>query len=146
LQQTDRQQETPDQEQIAGGRPPALSPGIELIGEYADSGYKEPPSIARRADGQVIQLPALLYHVADSIDGRRTYEQIAERVTDASGRGVGPGDVKFLVEEKLRPLGVVAGADGRAPEVEKADPLLALKFRVKVVPERVVHAITSVFY
>jgi putative peptide zinc metalloprotease protein len=130
----------------ADGAPPQLAEGIELIGEYEDSGYKEAPSIARRADGQVIQLPAILYHVAESIDGRRTYGDIAERVTEATGRGLGPEEIKYLVDEKLRPLGVVAGADGQSPELKKADPLLALKFRVAIVPERVVHAITSVFY
>jgi putative peptide zinc metalloprotease protein len=130
----------------ADGAPPRLAEGIELIGEYEDSGYKEAPSIARRADGQVIQLPAILYHVAESIDGRRTYGEIAERVTEATGRGLGPEEIKYLVDEKLRPLGVVAGADGKDPELKKADPLLALKFRVAIVPERVVHAITSAFY
>jgi putative peptide zinc metalloprotease protein len=130
----------------ADGAPPRLAEGIELIGEYEDSGYKEAPSIARRADGQVIQLPAILYHLAESVDGRRTYDEIAERVTEATGRGLGPEEIKYLVDEKLRPLGVVAGEDGKDPELKKADPLLALKFRVAIVPERVVHAITSVFY
>jgi putative peptide zinc metalloprotease protein len=130
----------------ADGAPPRLAEGIELIGEYEDSGYKEAPSIARRADGQVIQLPAILFHVAESIDGRRTYAEIAERATQATGRGLGPEEIKYLVDEKLRPLGVVASADGKSPELQKADPLLALKFRVAIVPERVVHAITSVFY
>jgi putative peptide zinc metalloprotease protein len=128
------------------GASPKVAEGIELIGEYEDSGYKEPPSIARRADGQVIQLPKLLYLIAESADGRRSYEEIASRVTEASGQELGPGDVKFLVEEKLRPLGVLAGPDGQSPQVQKADPLLALKFKVAVVPERVVHAITTLFY
>jgi putative peptide zinc metalloprotease protein len=128
------------------GERPQLADGIELIGEYEDSGYKEPPSIARRADGQIIQLPALLYLVADQIDGRRTYGEIAERVTEASGRGVGAEDVKFLVDEKLRPLGVVAGADGASPQTQKVDPLLALKFKVALVPERVVRSVTTLFY
>jgi len=130
----------------ADGAPPKLSEGIELIGEYEDSGYKEAPSIARRADGQIIQLPAILYHVAENVDGRSTYAEIAERATEATGRGLGPDEIKYLIDKKLRPLGVVAGADGQGPELKKADPLLALKFRVSVVPERVVHAITSVFY
>jgi putative peptide zinc metalloprotease protein len=128
------------------GAPPKLADGIELIGEYEDSGFKEPPSIARRGDGQVIQLPVVLYKVAEQIDGRRGYDEIAEHVTEAIGRGVGAEDVKFLVDEKLRPLGVVAGANGESPQLKKADPLLALKFRVAVVPEGVVHGITSVFY
>jgi putative peptide zinc metalloprotease protein len=128
------------------GAPPKLAEGIELIGEYEDSGFKEPPSIARRADGQVIQLPSILYVVAERLDGRRSYAEIAEDVSEAIGRGVGGEDVQFLVEEKLRPLGVAAGANGQTPELKKADPLLALKFRVAVVPEAVTHAITNVFY
>src|SRR5687767_10059775 len=98
------------------GAPPMVAEGVELIGEYEDSGYKEPPSIARRADGQVVQLPKLLYLIAESADGRRSYEEIASRVTEASGQELGPGDVKFLAEEKLRPLGVLAGPDGQRSE------------------------------
>jgi putative peptide zinc metalloprotease protein len=130
----------------ANGASPKLADGIELIGEYEDSGFKEPPSIARRADGQVIQLPPILYVVAERMDGRRSYAEIADDVSQAISRGVGAEDVQFLVEEKLRPLGVAAGANGETPQLKKADPLLALKFRVAVVPETVTHAITSVFY
>jgi putative peptide zinc metalloprotease protein len=144
--QTAQTREIASEAGAASSAPPQLADGIELIGEYADSGYKVPPSIARRADGQVIQLPALLYLVAESVDGRRTYAEIADRVTEATGRGVGPGDVQYLVEQKLLPLGVVTSPDGRPAEVKKADPLLALKFRVAIVPEGVVRAITSVFY
>jgi putative peptide zinc metalloprotease protein len=125
---------------------PRLADEIELIGEYEDSGYKEPPSIARRADGQIVQLPALLYLVAENVDGRRTYDEIAARVTEASGRGVAAEDVKFLIEEKLVPLGIVAGADGKQAAAQKADPFLALKFKVALVPERVVRSVTTLFY
>ena len=37
------------------GAPPRLAAGIELIGVYEGSGFKEPPYIARREDGQIIQ-------------------------------------------------------------------------------------------
>jgi putative peptide zinc metalloprotease protein len=40
---------------------PLLTEGVELIGEYQGSGFQEPRYILRRADGQVIQLPRLLY-------------------------------------------------------------------------------------
>src|SRR5438270_6539074 len=36
--------------------PPGLADGVELIGEYAGSGFRDAPYIARRADGQVIQM------------------------------------------------------------------------------------------
>jgi putative peptide zinc metalloprotease protein len=125
--------------------PPQLAQGIELIGEYEDSGFKEAPYLARRADGQTIQLPELLYVVAEEVDGQKDYEQLAERVSEQFGRGVSAENVELLVDEKLRPLGVLAQADGSTPELEKVDPMLALKFRAALVPERVVNAITKVF-
>src|SRR5213079_1381481 len=106
---------------------PHLARGIDLIGRYEGSGFKEPPYIARRADGQVIQLAPLLYTIAELADGQRTNEEIAAAVSEAIKRGVS------------------AGADGAEPELQKADPLLALKLRAALVPERVVNAITRVF-
>src|ERR1700716_2508517 len=88
----------------ADGRRPQLANGIELIGEYKGSGFKEPPYLARRADGQVLQLPRLLYLVAAKADGTRTYGDIARAVTDEFGRGVSEDNVAFLADSKLRPL------------------------------------------
>src|SRR5438105_1268762 len=85
---------------------------MELLGEYKDSGFKEPPFLARRADGQVLQLPRLLYLVAANSDGRRSYGQIAEVVTEQFGRGVSADNVQTLADNKLRPLGVLAAPDG----------------------------------
>src|SRR5918998_4282159 len=116
---------------------PRLAAGIELIGEYKESGYKKPPYIARRADGQTIQMPQLLYQVAEEVDGKAAYGEIAERVTEKVKRGVSDDNVRVLVEEKLRPLGVVANADGSSPELRKVDPMLALKFRAALIPEHV---------
>jgi putative peptide zinc metalloprotease protein len=128
----------------SNGERPKLADGIELIGVYEGSGFKEAPYIARRADGQVIQLPQLLYMLAEEIDGRRSFDDIGVRVSERFGRGLSGENVQFLVEEKLRPLGVVTGPDGSSPQLQKLDPLLALKFRAALVPERVVNAITTV--
>ncbi len=125
---------------------PRLAEGIELIGEYEDSGFKEPPYIARRADGQTIQMPRLLYLVAEEIDGHREYDEIADRVSEKFGRRLKGDDARMLVTEKLRPLGIVAGPDGRSPSLKRVDPMLALRFRAAIVPARVVHAVTTVFY
>ena len=124
---------------------PKLAEGLDLIGEFEDSGFKEPQYIARRADGQVVQLTQLLYQVAAEADGERDLGDIAERVTEASGRGVSADNVGFLIDKRLRPLGVLAARDGSSPKVGRADPLLALKFRAALVPERLVRAITTVF-
>src|SRR5436189_187148 len=47
---------------------PRLAEGVELIGEFEGSGYKDPPRIARGPSGQPVQMPALLYAVAEQID------------------------------------------------------------------------------
>jgi putative peptide zinc metalloprotease protein len=129
----------------ADGRPPQLAEGIELIGEYKGSGFKEPPYLARRADGQVLQLPRLLYLVAAKADGRRSYSDIARAVTDEFGRGVSDDNVQFLADSKLRPLGVLAARDGSSPRLKRPNPLLALNFRAAVVPAGLVNTITTVF-
>jgi len=103
------------------------------------------PFIARRADGQTIQMPELLYAVADEADGSSGYDEIAARVSERVKRGLQPDDVQMLVEERLRPLGVLAQTDGSSPPLQKVDPLLALKFRVALVSERVVNWIAAAF-
>jgi putative peptide zinc metalloprotease protein len=129
----------------AAEQPPRLAEGVELAGEYKDSGFKTPPWIVRRADGQVVQLPRMLYMVAEQADGARSVDEIAERVTEASGRGVDGDAIRLLVDKQLRPLGVLAGPDGESRQVEKVDPLLALKFRTAVVPAPLTRAVTTVF-
>jgi putative peptide zinc metalloprotease protein len=130
----------------AAQAPPKLAAGIELIGEYEDSGFKEAPYIARRADGQVIQMAELLYLVAEQANGQRSYAEIAEIVTQKFERGLDAEMVQMLVEEKLRPLGVLETAAGEPDaDLQKLDPMLALKFRAAVVPEGLVNALTKIF-
>jgi putative peptide zinc metalloprotease protein len=124
---------------------PRLAEGIELIGEYEGSGFREAPYIARRGDGQTIQLTQLLHLVAEHCDGTRDHAEIARLVSDQFGRKVSAGNVEFLVDRKLRPLGVLAEADGSSPDIAKPDQLLALKFRTALVPERAANVLTKLF-
>ena len=111
--------------------------GVELIGEMVGSGYREPPALARRNDGQTFQLTPLLYLVLATVDGRRSYEEVAERVSAAYGRTVTGDNIRSLVDQQLRPLGLLAKEDGSQPEVKKSNPLLALRFKYAVTdPER----------
>src|SRR5689334_24307901 len=126
------------------GRPepakvPRLADGVELLGEYQGSGYAQPPSLVRRADGQVIQMSALLYRVACRIDGSRDPAAIAGLVSEDLGRSLTADQVRYLITAKLLPLGVVAdeGVPAAAP---KANPLLALRARGTLLPERAVNA------
>ena len=123
--------------------PPRLTDGTELLGELEGSAFKESPHMARRADGQIVQLPPILYELARRLDGERQYDDLASQMTESLRRELEPDDVRFLVTEKLAPLGVVATDGGEAPQ--KADPLLALRLRTAVVPPRLVRALTTIF-
>src|SRR3954454_17443715 len=83
---------------------PARADGVELIGEMKGSGYREPPALARRGDGQTFQLTPLLYLVLATVDGRRTFEEVAEHVGAAYGRTVTADNVRTLVDKQLRPM------------------------------------------
>lgn len=122
---------------------PHLAEGVQLLGEYAGSGYVEPQYLAVRGGGQQVQLSQLLHLVAEECDGRSSYDEIAQRVSDSYGKTVSVDNVRTLVHEKLRPLGVLAAADGTSPDVEQVDPLLGLKLRRQLLGPRTVNAVAK---
>jgi putative peptide zinc metalloprotease protein len=124
---------------------PVPAAGLQLIGQAPGSGYRNPPSLVRRADGQMLQLTALLYRTLEAVDGQRTYDEIAAHVSAGSGRSITGENARMLVDTKLRPLGVVCAADGSQPVVRKANPLLALRFRWVVSDPAVTRRITAPF-
>ena len=103
-----------------------------MLGEVAGSGYRQAPSLVRRADGQTIQLTPLLYRVLEEIDGTRDLDAVAAAVAGGTDWLLTADDIEFLVEQKLRPLGVLRLADGTDPAVAKANPLLALRLKLVV--------------
>lgn len=118
---------------------------MELVGEFEGSGFKETPYLVRRPDGQVIQLTKLLYLVAEQADGQKDEEAVAREVTEKFGKTVSADNVRFLLEEKIRPLGILEDPDGSIPRVAKADPLLALKLKKVLVSERGVRVLARMF-
>jgi putative peptide zinc metalloprotease protein len=121
-----------------------IAEGVELLGKYESSGYKEAHFLARRADGQVIQLPRLLYLVLSAADGTSDLHGIAHDISHRVGRKLDAEQLGFLLEKRLRPLGLLQAArQDKEPRVERPDPLLALKFRGALVPERAVDAIAA---
>lgn len=133
------------------GRVPRLADGTELIGEYQGSGFQEPKYILRRADGQVIQIPHLLYLLAGRIDGQRNVQQLTNQLSGEIGRTLHVEQVLFLLDKRLRPAGILApeaaATDATEPQVAptRSDPLLSLRFRVGVVPESVSWVIAGIF-
>jgi putative peptide zinc metalloprotease protein len=116
---------------------PVRADGVQLLGETKGSGYREAPSLVRRADGQTLQLTKLLYLVLEAIDGRRGLEEIAEHASTRFGKLVSAENVQTLITSQLLPLGLLQLADGSQPEVRKSNPLLGMRFRYSVTdPER----------
>ena len=127
-------------------RAPRLAEGVELLGEYEGSGFKKAPYLARRTDGQTIQLSRLLYVVAESVDGRRTYDEIAAEASRKFGKRLSARNAKTLVDDKLAALGLITNGDGSQPVLSKPDSLLALRLRKGLIPPRLVKAMTTVCY
>ncbi len=138
---------TPD---VAGGGSPAaltlpaLVDGAELVGEFKNSGYREPPQLVRLPDGQLVRLPPLLFLVAKALhdhrdlagtDAAQALDRVAAAVTEQAGAQLTGEQVVYLADRKLAPLGVTTYSDGTAPAPVKADPWLALRWRVAVMPE-----------
>src|SRR3984957_7858682 len=122
---------TPDLPDLAW--PPRLADGTELLGEFKNSGVTEPPSLVRRADGQVIQLSRLVYLVASLLDGSRGPDVIAAKASAELGRTLSAEQVGYLITAKLAPLGIAASA-GAPAALPTARPLLALRARATLLP------------
>lgn len=126
---------------------PLLAPGTVLLGELEGSGFTEPHYLVMRSDGQVLHISQLLYLVAENLDGREP-AAVASAVSDAYGRGLSPEGLVFLVDERLRPMGLVTDARDEAEEeadveqvaastpAPRSDLLLALRLRGTLVSPR----------
>jgi putative peptide zinc metalloprotease protein len=138
-----RQVAPPQAPQKESGYVPRLAEGLQLKGEFEGSGFKEGRYLVERGDGQIIQLTRLMYLVVENIDGKRTLDEIGERVSEEYGRTVSGDNVKTLIENSLYRDGIVPGPDGKVVELKKVDPMLRLKLRFTLVPERAVNVMAS---
>ena len=124
---------------------PARVDDLQLIGEMVGTGYRTPPALVRRSDGQILQLTPLLYRILEAVDGRRGCSEIATVVSRATGRAVSADMVAMLIDEHLRALGLLKLADGSEHAVKRSDPLLGLKFRIAVTDPRGTRRLTDPF-
>jgi putative peptide zinc metalloprotease protein len=85
---------------------PALAPGVQLVGELQGGGFRQRQWLVQRGE-RFVQVTELLYRVMEQADGERTYEAIAARLSEAIDRQVMAEDVRYLVETRLAPLGLV---------------------------------------
>src|ERR1700754_3013694 len=144
---------------VIPGAVPKLPDGVELVGEYSGSGYREPPQLVVRQDRQLVRLPPLLYQLVKLLAGRPLSEHVTPppggyvttaQIADALGRETGSRltaeHIVFLVDKKLAPLGITTYSDGSAPPLpEKANPFLAFRFRATVVSEKMSWFLSGLF-
>lgn len=121
-----------------------LAEGTELLGEFHGSGRTPVPYLIRRPDGRMLEVSPLLYLVAASLEGAIDLEDVAHRVAGAGDRAVSVQSVSYLLDRKLRPLGIVTpeaservDRAGRKPPA----PALGLAIRSAVLPARMVRAV-----
>ena len=119
--------------------------GVQPLGEMVGSGYRTPPSLVRRADGQVLQVTRLLYEVLQAADGRRSCAEIAEVAGEALDRTITEADVAMLVDKHLLPLGLVRHPDGSEPTLKRSNPLLGLHPRFAITNPRTTQRVTDPF-
>lgn len=134
-----------------------LTEGTELLGEFAGSGYRHPPHLVHRFDGQVIHLPDLLYETAKSLErhqGRATksgggphlLDRVARELTRTTGRTFTADHVAFVLDNKLAPLGITTRSDGTLADFAKAQhQFLGLRYRAALVSESVSWVIAGLF-
>ena len=139
-----------------------LAAGVTLLGEYEGSGFTEPHYLIARPDGQVLHVSQLLYLVAAHLDARTEPERVAATVSEEYGRTLSLEGLQFLIDERLRPMGVaahdpahdraddpthdpatamVSGSTTAPPAPPRADLLLKLRLKRTLVPARLTRVV-----
>lgn len=121
---------------------PSRAPGVELLGPLSGSGYRRPQALARRRDGQTVQLTPVLYALLELLDGRRGPEELAAALSSEIGKQASAQDVVQLLD-RLRPLGLLAGPE--AEQVAAPRPLLGLRLRFVISDPAVTRRVTAPF-
>lgn len=130
---------------VLGGPRPSRAAGLRLLGQYEGSGYRDERYLVERADRQMVLLTKLLYLIVHYADGRTATELLADRVSRAYGQRLDPDDLVRLIDDKLRPAGVVGPWAGAPIGRRRADPLLALSVRGVLLPSAVVRVVGRLF-
>jgi putative peptide zinc metalloprotease protein len=126
---------------------PRLLAGVEPLGEYQGSGLTDATFLVRDPEGRVVQVSRLLHLVLSGVDGQREVCEIAARVSAEFGRTVSTGNVEYLLDHKLAPLGLLARADGVPGPANPGwdQGVLALRFRCTLIPEAGVQFFARLF-
>ena len=132
---------------LCGPRCRGSSREWSALGEYQGSGLTDATFLVRDPSGRVVQVSRLLHLVLGKIDGRRSVGEIAARVSTAFGRTVSSGNIEYLLDHKLAPLGLLARADGASGPANPGwdQGVLVLRFRCTLIPEAGVQFVARLF-
>jgi putative peptide zinc metalloprotease protein len=122
---------------------PRLAENVRLVGEFKGSGFAEPQWLIERG-GRFVQVTDLLYRLAEQLDGHRTVDEVAERLTATTDWAVTADDVRSLVTVRLAPLGLVESGDSEHVAAAPESSALTVKLRTKTIGPRVIDPLTGV--
>lgn len=105
--------------------------------------------LLQRGDGQVVQLSELLNLVMISLSAEKSLDDAAHEISDAYGRELSVSGLRHLIETRLAPMGLVRDrsadpARAEAIPAPRADPLLALRLKGTLLPEKAVNALAAI--
>ncbi|MDQ6740741.1 MAG: hypothetical protein M3021_10380 [Actinomycetota bacterium] len=123
-----------------------LVPGVELLGPVTGSGLTQKTFLVQRPDGQVIQLSALLNLILKTAATEPTTDVLAHDVSGLYGKELDPPGLTQLIEQKLRPLGLLEDATGMVPmdkPAPTARPILALRLKGTIIPVATVNRLAA---
>src|SRR3954447_5874053 len=113
---------------------PRLAEGVKLAGQMRESAFVNPPWLIEREGEGYVQVTELLYRIAEQADGQHSLEEIAESVSQATGRTVSADNVRQLAGTQLLAKGLIATADGRVVGASAGSrSLLALSLRARMI-------------
>lgn len=91
-----------------------------------------------------MEVSPLLHQLAATLDPGHDLEWVAARLGAQVGRSMSPASVAYLIDHKLRPLGVLSDSPPAAGQRRSTPDLLGLTLHAGVVPAPVVRACTTV--
>lgn len=128
-----------------------LVEGIELIGRTKDAGYKDAFYLIKTPDNHYIELSELLFQTVAAMKKEKTTEAVASKLSELQDKDIDAHAVRFLIDAKLEPLGIIEDAgivfqrNKQNKKTPAPDMLHSLKFRITLLPEKVVRAIAKLY-
>ena len=125
---------------------PARADGLQLLGPMVGSGYRTPPALVRRGRRADAAAHAAALRACWTPSTGAAAPPRSPTVREPGlRREVSADVVATLVDQHLRPLGLLKLADGSEPELKRSDPLLGLKLKFAVTDPATTRRLTDPF-